>query len=127
MTIIRITGSKAELSKRHTTQSISKVRKECGRDDEQYDGRLALHDDMIHHIKSEVKSVDENEPETTDVLKCIISHDIDNPMKTCANKFIRRTKSVVVNHKDQVEVRFSASLRFSSFKFKFQMFSRFFS
>ena len=78
-----------------------------------------------YHIKSEVKSVDENEPETTNVLKSLISDDIDNPLKTCANKFIRRTKSVVVNHKDQVEVRFLASLRFSSFKF--QIFSRFFS
>ena len=55
-------------------------------------------------IKSEKKSVDENKPEN--VFKCLVPDGIDNPMKTCANKFIRRTKSVVDNHKDHVEVEF---------------------
>ena len=58
-----------------------------------------------YQINSEVKRVDENEQETTNILKFLVSDPFDNSMKTCANKFIRRTKSVVANHKDQVEVR----------------------
>ena len=147
MTIIRITAHKSELSIQNITQTSSKVRIECGRDEKQDEGRLAVHrsqadktlssdgnykainhcenlgqgryegsvDDVTasgNQIKSEVKS----EPETKNIIKCLVSDQIDNPMTTCANKFIRRTKSVVANNKEEVEVRFSASSGFLHLK-----------